>query len=399
VTRLNRLQLGVDRLVLADFRHIRPLRFGLVTNDAAATVCAPRPLMPARQAILQAGIQVVTLFSPEHGLGAAAPDGASVADATDPLTGLPVRSLYGADFRPAREALVGLDALMFDLPDVGTRFYTYIWTLSHGLEACAEFGIPLWILDRPNPLGGDLSASEGPLYDESLPPGLVGRWSIPVRHGLTVGELATLWNAERRINAEVIVVRMEGWEGRPRWSSLGLPFVPTSPALPSYDNAQLYPGTGLFEGLSVSEGRGTAVPFRVVGAPWMNGAALSEAFTACHLPGVTARPVFFTPYSGRHAGHRCSGVMLHVTDEEAFRPVATGLRLMALVWALHPHECRWATYPTAANVTGEDHFDRLIGRRDIRPILEHGPGDLVARIAAWTDAQEWSSRVESHLLY
>ncbi|HLN12923.1 MAG TPA: DUF1343 domain-containing protein [bacterium] len=397
MTRRHEVRFGVD--LLAEFPRARSLRVGLITNDAAATAGAPRPLVPARRALLDAGVQVVTLFSPEHGLEAAAPDGAAVDDTTDGLTGLPVRSLYGTGFRPAPDALAGLDALLFDLPDVGTRFYTYIWTLSHVLEACAESRMPLWILDRPNPLGGDLSAAEGPFYDETLPPGLVGRWSIPVRHGLTAGELATLWNAERRIGAEITVVRMQGWEGRPRWPSLGLPFVPTSPALPSYETAQLYPGTGLFEGLSVSEGRGTGVPFRVVGAPWMNGTALWDAFTACRLPGVAARPARFTPCAGRHAGQSCSGVMLHVTDEEAFRPVATGLRLMALVWALYPQECRWAAYPTAANVTGANHFDRLIGRREIRPILERGPDDVADRIAEWTNPQGWSSRVQSHLLY
>jgi uncharacterized protein YbbC (DUF1343 family) len=309
-----------------------------------------------------------------------------------------VRSLYGQQFAPSPAALDGLDILLVDLQDIGTRFYTYIWTMSYALEAAARARIPLWVLDRPNPLGGALSSAEGPSFDETADASLVARWSLPVRHSLTIGELARFWNGSRAIGADLRVVAMEGWERRFRWPDTGLPFVPTSPAIPSYETALLYPGTGLLEGLNVNDGRGTATPFRVVGAPWMKGAAVAHAFNALELPGIVARPVEYTPATGRHAGQHCGGAMLHVTEDDRVRPVSMGLYLIALLWDLHPRDCEWALYPTAANLSGESHFARLIGRRDVGPALRV-PEGLAARITAWTDASSWGDDVAASLLY
>jgi uncharacterized protein YbbC (DUF1343 family) len=390
---------GIDRFIVEDTPRLRGRRIALLTHDAAVTASVPKPLTPSRLAVLQSGTRLAALFSPEHGIGADAPDGAAVVDGTDRLTALPVRSLYGTGIRPSREMLADIEILLVDLQDVGARFYTYIWTLSYVLEACAETGVPVWVLDRPNPLGGDLGAAEGPIFDESIPAGLAGRWAVPIRHSLTIGELARLWNRERGIGADLRVIEMRGWHRSTRWPGLGLPFVPTSPAMPSYETAVFYPGTGLLEGLNVNEGRGTAAPFQLVGAPWMHGPALADALNALGLAGMIARPVEYTPSSGRHAGRRCSGVMLHVTDDLALRPVALGFHLIALIWRLHPQDCAWANYPTAANPTGRGHFERLVGRSDVAPVLQHPPVDLRDQVSHWTEAREWSSRTSSHLLY
>lgn len=392
------VQFGVDRLVDGGAASLKGLRVGLVTNDAAVTAVHPRPLIPVRVALLAAGVHLVRLFSPEHGLAAAARDGESVPEGFDAMTRLPVESLYGATCRPTARSLEDLDLLLVDLPDIGARFYTYIWTLSHAMEACAEAGKPLHVLDRPNPLGGDLSCAEGPILGPEIPQSLIGRWPIPVRHSLTLGELARLWNAEQRLGVDLTVTRAEGWTRSVRWPELGLPFVPASPAMPSWDTALIYPGTCLLESLAISEGRGTAVPFRVAGAPWINAVPLTCAFNRIELPGVLARPTRFRPASGQYRDQECAGIMLHATDEEAFRPVAAGLHLISLIWKLHPGACSWAGAP-AANPTGADHFDRLIGARDIRRHVEAPGSDFAARVASWTMAPGWSERAGPHLLY
>jgi len=395
------IQFGIDHLLTDHLPALRNQRVGLVTNNAATTV-AIDPLTPTRLALQRAGVDLVALFSPEHGLGAAAADGAAIHDARDALTGLPIYSLYGATYRPTAQMLDGIDLLLFDIPDIGARFYTYIWTLSYVLEACAETGLPLWVLDRPNPLGGDLAWAAGPMLDEAQLSTFVGRWSMPVRHSLTAGELAQLWNVERALHAVLTVVTVRGWQRRQQWIDLGVPFVPTSPAMPGYETALVYPGTCFFEGTNVSEGRGTATPFRVVGAPWVDGVALADAFNAFSLPGVVARAVTFTPSESKYAGKTCRGVMLHITDRAAVRPVAAGLHLLHVVLRLHLAEFVWLPYPTAANAPGHGHFDRLVGRLDLRNQLTDlaaAQADPTPAINTWTDTVNWSQRVTPHLLY
>lgn len=393
------VRFGIDTLLTQHLTALQGLRIGLVTNDAATTAVLPRPMTPVRRALQQAGVQLCTLFSPEHGMGAGADDGAQVVDAHDGLTGLPIYSLYGATIRPAPAQLANLDLLLFDIPDIGTRFYTYSWTLSHVMEACAEVGLPLWVLDRPNPLGGDLSQAEGPMLDESQISTFVGRWSIPIRHNLTLGELACLWNGERRLGVNLTVIPVQGWQRNQAWSALGLPFVPTSPAMPSAETALIYPGACLFEGTNLSEGRGTSTPFRVIGAPWLDGWAAVNKLNAQELPGVAARAVPFTPSASKYAGQLCQGVMLHVLDEQAFRPVATGLHLLAIIIRQHLDHFQWLPYPTAVNAAGQGHFDRLIGNVTIRDALQDVDGDLNAWINQWTEPKGWTVLVQPYLLY
>jgi uncharacterized protein YbbC (DUF1343 family) len=391
---------GIDMLLAGMSGDLMGKRVGLVTNDAAATSATyTHMLTPTRLALQEAGVNLVALFSPEHGLGAAAADGAEIGHGFDPLTGLPVHSLYGASFRPSAEQLAGLDLLLFDIPDVGARFYTYIWTLSHVMEACADAGLPLWILDRPNPLGGYLADAEGPMLDESHISTFVGRWDIPIRHCLTAGELARLWHKEKQLSLELMVVKMGGWSRKLHWPATGNPFVPMSPAMPSYEAALVYPGTCFFEGTNVSEGRGTASPFQQVGAPWMDGLAVADGFNAQAVPGIVARPVQFTPTSGKYAGELCYGVMLHGVEPERARPVQAGLLLLAEILDLHREEFVWLPYPTAANAPGFGHFDRLVGQLHIREALSAQLDNLHSQIVGWTAAPDWAERVGGILLY
>lgn len=381
------LRLGADRLEALTATGWGQARLGLLTNDAALTSTG----VPVRVALAESGYRVERLFSPEHGLSAQGRDGAHQADGTDPLTGLQVVSLYGDRLAPGPDDLTGLDAVVVDLPDVGCRFYTYPWTLSHVLESCAAAGVPVVVLDRPNPLGGDLSVAEGPMLDEARCASFVGRWSLPVRHGLTLGELVRLWVRERRVAVDVEVVPVEGWDRTVPAVSSTRPWVPTSPAMPSAHTAALYPGTGLVEGVTLSDGRGTALPFRVVGAPWIDSGTLWRALREVDAPGVVASPYGWVPTDGRYAGEPCQGVLLTVLDPEVFRPVAFGIELISTIARLWPAHLRPAPYPTRANPTGAGHLDLLLGI----------PGAFEAVLAGTVDTAVpgWAAHAEDALLY
>lgn len=392
---MNRVRFGIDQWLAVPRSVAR--RFGLVTNDAART--ARDVALRSRVALQQAGFRLVRLFAPEHGLGAMAADGTAIADGFDAVTGLPVVSLYGERMKPSRASFADLDAVLFDVPDIGARFYTYIWTLWHVLKACAEFGVPLLVLDRPNPLSGDLRVAEGPLLDTEKCSSFLGLASIPIRHSLTVGELAGLWNKEEQLGVNLQVIRCAGWQRGQHWPETNLPFVPTSPAIPVYESALLYPGFCLMEATNVSIGRGTNSPFQIVGAPWMNAEKLMGELNSLRLPGVLASPVDFVPEEKPCRGMHCQGVRLRVTDSRSFRPVKTGLHLLASLIRTHRAEFRWASYPTAANPTGIHHFERLIGQAGIRELLERNPSDLARRLEQVTSVDDWLKRVESTLLY
>lgn len=393
--RMSVVRFGIDQLLASP--DPAGQRFGLVTNDAART--ARDAALHSRLALQHAGFKLVRLFSPEHGLGANAADGTAVANDSDPLTGLPVVSLYGEHLKPSRANLAGLDAVLFDLPDIGARFYTYIWTLWHVLEACAESGVPLIVLDRPNPLGGDLAAAEGPLLDTAELSSFLGRARIPIRHCLTVGELALLWNTEEELSAQLQVIRCTGWQRDQHWPETVLPFIPTSPAIPNYESALLYPGLCLFEATNLSVGRGTDFPFQVIGAPWVNKSQLAGKLASQLLPGMAIAPVDFVPEQNPCAGARCRGVRLRVTDAKSVRPVSAGLHLLAALIGAHRAEFRWADYPTAANPSGQNHFERLIGVKGLREAIEKDPTCVGREAKAWTAAPGWPERVRRALLY
>ncbi len=372
-------------------------RVGLVTNDAARL--AADHTCPARIALRDAGIPIVRLFGPEHGLSASAADGASVADSTDPLTGLPVVSLYGERMRAEVAVLRDLDVVLFDVPNVGARFYTYTWTLFDMMAACAEFGVPLVVLDRPNPLGGEFVRAEGPVLDLDCR-SFIGEDAIPIRHQVTLGELALLWRREQFTSVRLDVIACSGLTRAMRWPDTGLPWVPTSPAMPSYESAQLYPGTCLFEATNLSVARGTGAPFQQVGAPWLKVDAVLADLARRVPKGVEFDEARFTPHSGPYAGEECRGVRISVTSPEALRPVALGLLLMAAIASTHRLRFHWARYPTAANPSGESHFERLIGRRGIRRHFDASPEHIdAALVRSWTGVGDWAARMEAALLY
>jgi len=393
---------GIDRLL--EGGRIAPdvfdptLRVGLVSSDASRTALDSH--LPTRVALGRAGCPLKRLFAPEHGLHATAADGQRVSDSIDPITGLPVFSLYGKQVRPGPELLGDLDFILFDLQDIGTRFYTFIWTLSHVMEACAEARLPLIVLDRPNPIGGDPTAAEGPILDVSECGSFLGRHPIPIRHSLTVGELARMWAAERNLELELHIAEMSGWQRDMHWPDTELPFIPPSPAIPDYLSALLYPAICLFEGTNISVGRGTDRPFQQIGAPWLGGEKLAKAVDPYLHPGIWLTPVYFEPEEGPYRGESCDGIRIDVDHPGDVRPVTLGLGLLTAIRRLWRKRFEWAPYPTSVNPDGSGHFDRLVGRREVREMLDENLEEVNEdQILGWTRTPGWVDRAESYLLY
>lgn len=333
---------------------LRNRRLGLVSHPAAILPDCTHALAALRTIDLN----VTTVFGPEHGWGGAAPDGVSVAHGNDTRKGLRVYSLYGADREPTTEMLAEVDALVFDMQDVGARFYTFISTLYYVLRGAARAGKPVWVLDRPNPING--LAIEGPLVQPGQE-SFVGIAPIPIRHGLTMGELARFFNAHFDLGAELTVVAMNEWRRSQWFDETGLPWVFTSPNLPQLSTTIVYPGMCLLEGTNVSIGRGTALPFEICGAPWVDGEALALALNALDLPGARFRPVRFSPTADCFAGQECEGVQVHVLDRSTLRPVRVGLHVVETLRALYPEHIEWNA-----------HIDRLLGGPATREALDAG---------------------------
>jgi len=322
---------GIDVLRAQAFRPLRGLRIGLVTNHTGIARDGTTTIDLLAEA---PDVNLVSLFSPEHGIRGMLD--ANVPSSRDEATGLPIHSLYGDTRRPTAEMLAGLDAIVIDLQDIGTRFYTYMTTMAYVLEEAAPRGLSVFVLDRPNPIGGTLV--EGPALDESAV-GFTGYLSaMPIRHGLTMGELATVFNAERQIGAALTVIPMDGW-ARDRWyGETGLIWENPSPNMRNLYAATLYPGIGAFEHTNISVGRGTDRPFEQIGAPWIDGVRLADALHARSLPGVRFYPISFTPTASRFAGQRCQGVFIVITDRDALRPVRVGVEIAAALQRLFPND-------------------------------------------------------------
>ncbi len=369
-------------------------RFGLLMNQAsvdcrlryACDILAER--FPGRLA---------ALFSPQHGLWCEEQDnmietGHSIYQ---PL-GIPVHSLYSETRHPTAEMLEGLDCLMVDLQDVGTRVYTFIWTVSHCLEACAEAGIPVIVLDRPNPLGGEVC--EGPLLEDDFT-SFIGRAGIPMRHALTTGEMALLTNDMLGIGAELDVIRMQGWRRDMFYAEAGRPWVMPSPNMPRIETAVVYPGQVLVEGTTLSEGRGTTTPFEIVGAPYIQPERLAAKLADYPTPGLAIRPVRFRPTFNKWAGQSCGGVALHHTDPTAVRSYTTTVALFACLRILYPERFTWLSPPYEYEKILMP-IDILSGSSRLRETLDSGrtsPADVERLVEL--DEDQWRERSRPFLLY
>ena len=321
---------GVDVLERDNFKPLAGLRLGLITNHTGRDREGRQTIDVLHNA---PGVKLVALFSPEHGIRGLADD--KVSDSKDDATGLPIYSLYGETRRPKPEQLKDLDALVYDIQDVGARFYTYISTLGYVLEEAAKVKLPVFVLDRPNPIGGvDV---EGPIADSDKL-SFTSYSTIPTRHGLTIGELAQLFNRQRNIGADVRVIKMDGWRRSMWFDETNLTWVNPSPNMRSLAEATLYPGVGLLETTNVSVGRGTDTPFEVVGAPWIQGDKLAEVLNQRGLPGVRFVPVRFTPNASVFKGELCGGVNIVVTDRAMFRPLLTGIEMAVALRKLYPND-------------------------------------------------------------
>jgi uncharacterized protein YbbC (DUF1343 family) len=328
-------------------------------------------------------LRLARLFAPEHGVRGEAQDMESVEERADSGTGLPVVSLYRRDeasLRPAPRHLRDLDVVLVDLQDVGSRYYTFVYTMAYVMEACRDERVPVAVLDRPNPIGG--LALEGPVLEPGLE-SFVGRYPIPARHGMTCAELARLFNDEFGIGCDLRVVPMEGWRRAMQFEDAGLPWVLPSPNLPTPDTARVYPGACLVEGTNLSEGRGTTRPFELIGAPWLDGRALAAALEREGLEGVRFRPACFRPTFQKHAGRSCGGVQVHVTDRAAFRPFAAYLALLRAARAQDPSSFAWRS-ERYEFVSDRLAIDLLLGRRDLRHAIEAG-ASVAEMEALWRD--------------
>lgn len=397
------MRTGLDRLALATspgglaalVSELRGARVGLLAHPASVD----RRLVHARHVLDALGVRVAVVFGPEHGYGGEAQDMVGVADARDAL-GTPIRSLYGETFdalSPRGEDLAAIDVLVVDLQDVGSRYYTFVWTAVLAMRACVRAPSPVKVvvLDRPNPIGGDPSRIEGRRQSRELC-SFVGLEPLPVRHGLTLGEIVA-WRAEVEGVARdlVSIVAVEGLDRAAHATAWDRPFVMPSPNMPAYDTALVYPGGCLLEGTNLSEGRGTTRPFEIVGAPWIDGArlaadlrALAETVGEAELPGFRARPLTFRPTFQKHAGKVCGGVQVHVTDVVTFRPYSSYVALIALARAQDPARFAFRTeaYEFRDDVPA---IDLLTGNAEVRERIARGDSPLdIVRSTAPVDAAD-----------
>lgn len=362
------MRTGLERLLDDPRRWLGAARVGLAANPTTVD----RGLAHAADLLHRhPDVDLRCLFGPEHGLRGSAQDMVGVADETDPATGLPAASLYGATFEslsPAPEQLAGLDVLLFDIQDVGARYYTYAATMALCMRAAQAAGVRVVVLDRPNPIGG--AAVEGGGLEEGLE-NFCGLYPVPQRHGMTLGELARLYNDTFGIGCDLDVVACEGWPRSAYYDQCGLPWVMPSPNMPTPDTALVYPGMCLLEGTNLSEGRGTTRPFELFGAPFMDGARLARELRRQDLPGVVFRPCTIEPAFHKFQGRRCGALQVHVRDRQAFEPYRTGLAVLVAVRKLWPESFAWRSEPYEFR-DDVPAIHLLTGRRAVKEAIDRG---------------------------
>lgn len=387
-----RVRSGVERLLAGEAEHLRALRLGLIHHPASVTA----DLKSTARELIGGGFDLRVLFGPQHGAHGEKQDNMVESDHFhDSATGLRSYSLYGEVRKPTADMLADIDVLLFDLQDVGVRVYTFVWTMALAMEACAETGVRFVVLDRPNPVGG--VHREGP----ALEPGFesfVGLHPIPLRHGLTCGELARWLVRERGIDCQLEVVECSGWRRSDTWGETGLPWVAPSPNLPTVDSCGVYPGMVLLEGTNLSEGRGTTRPFELFGAPFLDPEQLAESLRPRLGEGVVLRPCYFEPTFQKHEGTACGGGQLHVTDGGVFRPVHTALAVLSAVRDCAPADFRWREPPYEYE-TEKAPIDILWGNDRLRSQIERGSGPEVILEETLGGIAEFEASVLPDLLY
>ncbi len=386
------VETGCDIILRESCASLAGKRVGLLANPASVA----RSLSPTLDVLLGCGVKVARIFGPQHGVyGDTQANMIEWEGFTDPASGIPVHSLYGARRSPEHGELDGLDGVVIDLPDVGARPYTYLWTSLLMMRACAAAGIEVVVLDRPNPIGGD--AVEGALLDERFT-SFVGLFPLPMRHGLTIGEALAMMNVREGEACSLRVVPMRGWNRRMHFDETGQPWVLPSPNMPAPDTALVYPGAVLLEGTNLSEGRGTTKPFEIVGAPWIEPRAFAAELESFGLGGVAFRPLHFTPAWDKHANELCGGVQIHVTDRREFRPVRCGAAIVAAAAKLHRDRFRWSDPPYEYE-REKPPIDIISGSAALRETIEAG-ADLRRLFDGWrADEERFVADRARYLLY
>jgi len=395
VSKLQRknIRLGLEKILDNQGSQLKNLRVGLICNQASVNHSFRHS---ADLFFKSPNINLTALFGPQHGIRGNVQDNmVETPHDYDKITNLPIYSLYSETRQPTEGMFSTVDALVLDLQDVGCRVYTFIYTMANAMKSCAQFGKKMFVLDRPNPIGG--LAVEGNLLElghESF----VGQYPIPMRHGLTVGELAALFNQEFGIGCELEIITMDNWERQDFFDETDAPWVMPSPNMPTVETAIVFPATVFFEGTQVSEGRGTTRPFEIVGAPYIDFNEYAEALASLNLPGVIFRSLNFLPTFQKHAGENCGGVFLHITDREQFEPVITGIGMIKTAMNLYADNFEWKN-PPYEYVFDRNPFDVIAGTSKIRKMLEEKKelGDV--KLSWQTDVEQFNQTREKYFLY
>lgn len=390
---LQPIKLGLEKVLAEQIQLLEGLQVGLICNQASVD----HNFQHAADLFYKnSRINLKALFGPQHGIRGDVQDNmVETAHFIDPTTKLPVYSLYSETREPTAEMLESLDALVFDLQDVGCRVYTFIYTMANAMRVCAASGKKMFVLDRPNPIGG--IAVEGSVLEKGHE-SFVGQFSIPMRHGMTVGELALLFNQEFGLNCDLQIVEIEGWARDLYFDETDAPWAMPSPNMPTVDTTVVFPGTVYFEGTQVSEGRGTTRPFEIVGAPFVDANDFAEALASLELGGVIFRPINFLPTFQKHSGRVCGGVFVHVTDREIFKPVVTGISMVKVLFDMYPNDFKWKN-PPYEYVFDRNPFDVIAGTTGLREQIEGGISIEEIKKSWESDVKEFCQVRGKYLLY
>lgn len=387
------VKLGLEKILEEPITFLKNQRIGLICNQASVN---HKYEHAADLFYAHPDINLTALFGPQHGIRGDVQDNMiETAHAVDKKTKLPVYSLYSETREPSEEMLRDLDALVFDLQDVGTRVYTFIYTMAFAMRACAKFGKKMFVLDRPNPING-LSV-EGDLL-EAGHESFVGQFPIPMRHGLTVAELALLFNQEYKINCDLTVIKMDGWQRNYYYDDTDCSWVMPSPNIPTVDTTVVFPGTVFLEGTQISEGRGTTRPFEIIGAPFVDENELTDALESLELEGVIFQPMKFLPTFQKHQGKTCAGVFIHVVDRESFQPVLTGFALVSLLYNLYKDHFKWKNPPYEYEFD-RNPFDVIAGSLKTREFIEKNEEIKTVKQYWRENVKEFEDIRKKYLLY